>query len=57
MNIVSRNNTTEAKIIQLHECGNCWGHQEWQGQTTEKKTKRTDKWLDGFIIKFVKKYL
>jgi len=42
----------------LHvECGNCWGHQEWQGEISEKQEKRTDKTLDGFILKFVKKYL
>lgn len=39
------------------ECGNCWGHQEWQGEISEKQEKRTDKSLDGFILKFVKKYL
>jgi len=39
------------------ECGNCWGHQEWQEQQIDKKLKRTDKTLDGFILKFVKKYL
>jgi len=39
------------------ECGNCWGHQEWRGEISEKQQKRTDKSRDGFILKFVKKYL
>ena len=39
------------------ECGNCWGYQEWNGIVCEKQQKRTSKTLDGFIIKFVKKYL
>ncbi len=39
------------------ECGNCWGHQEWKDEVSEKQEKRTDKSLDGFILKFVKKYL
>ncbi len=39
------------------ECCNCWGYQEWQGEICEKQERRTDKTLDGFILKFVKKYL
>ena len=40
-----------------NECGNCWGHQEWQGQICDKTLKRTNQFDDGFILKFVKKYL
>jgi len=39
------------------ECGNCWGHQEWNGTISNKSKKRTDKTLDGFIVKFINKYL
>ena len=39
------------------ECGNCWGHQEWNGVVCQKQLKRIDKNQDGFILKFVKKYL
>jgi len=55
MNVQNLNQ--QQQNINAIECGNCWGHQEWNGTVSPKKQKRTDKSLDGFILKFIKKYL
>lgn len=51
--IINSSNPTTSPIA----CGNCWGHQEWKDQQTDKPRKRITTNSDGFILKFVKKYL
>ena len=57
MNELKLNQQQQQNQVNAIECGNCWGHQEWHGIVSEQSKKRTDKTLDGFILKFIKKYL
>ena len=57
MSVQNWNNQIEKTNQTITECGNCWGHQEWHGQICDKTPKRSNTSDDGFILKFVKKYL
>lgn len=52
-NVSNQKNCT---IESANTCGNCWGHQEWDGQAIDKEVDRTKSASAGFILKFVKKY-
>ena len=43
--------------FQNYSCPNCWGHQEYEDRIIEKDEQPDSTQNDGFILKFVKKYL
>jgi hypothetical protein len=38
------------------ECGNCWGHQEWNDEVVEKGKKKAKPAKEAFILEWVKKH-
>lgn len=40
-----------------HQCGNCWGHQEYSGDFVEQQIDIAKIQKENFISKFVKKYI
>ncbi|MFK7770896.1 MAG: hypothetical protein AB8F94_02110 [Saprospiraceae bacterium] len=56
-------NTTNTTIHEYHDCPNCWGYLQWDGQdckgsmSIDKGSKSEIFSRNGFIRRFIKKYI
>ena len=51
------NQNHQGQNSEIYACGNCWGHQEYEGEIIEKQELRNSEIKDAFILNFVKKHL
>jgi len=49
-------NTKSENVKDTIQCGNCWGHQEYDNRVIEKDIKYQPTGSHAFILKFVEEY-